>query len=120
MGVSEMTRVVRRALVRNGIEPAGRLRVMASSQTVSDDCSLVVKLEHSPHRSATYVVDLKSAVLPSALLAGPANVPRRSASWCRTCCRGGQVPGWRRSGAFSLRGVSLWRCRPYRVGSKGR
>lgn len=57
--LSETTRTVRRALVRNGIEPAGRLRVMASGRTVTDDCSLVAKLEHSPHRSSAYVADLE-------------------------------------------------------------
>ena len=57
--MSETTRDVRRALVRSGIEPAGRLRVMASGRTVTDDCSLVVKLEQSPDRSAAYVADLE-------------------------------------------------------------
>ena len=50
MTLSEMTRDVRSALVRNGIEPAARLRVMGSGRTVTDDYSLVVKLEHSPDR----------------------------------------------------------------------
>ena len=78
--MSEVKRDVRRALVLNGIEPTGRLHVLASSQTVSDDCSLVVKLEHSPHRSAACVVNLKSAVLPSASLPCPPKLPRPCAS----------------------------------------
>ena len=59
--LSETTRNVRRALVHNGIEPAGRLRVMASGRTVTDDSSLVAKLEHSPHRSSAYVADLEES-----------------------------------------------------------
>lgn len=57
--LSETTRNVRRALVRNGIKPASPLRVMASGRTVTDGCSLVAKLEHLPHRSAAYVADLE-------------------------------------------------------------